>query len=593
MANSLHPPRLRHMNTENTVILQKADTGWMMFESPVDILQADRQDQVRKTLASVEEAVSAGLFAAGFITYEAAPGFDKAFRTHPASDIPLVWFGLYRNVEETISQPLFHERTFTVGEWRPSVSEAEYLGTIARIRSYIAAGDTYQVNYTIRLRAAFQGDPYSFFSSLCRAQRGNNCAFISFDGHSICSASPELFFALNGRSVVSRPMKGTAQRGLTYDVDMANAGALRKSEKNRAENIMIVDMIRNDLGRVADAGSVRVSSVFDIERYPTVFQMTSTVEAQTPASPCEILAALFPCASVTGAPKVHTMEIIKELETAPRGIYTGAIGYIAPSGPVSARFNVAIRTVVIDKKSGIAEYGVGGGIVWESEAEDEYRECLAKASVLTIELPEFDLFETMLWTPDEGYFLLELHLRRLGRSAEYFDFDIFPERITERLIKFAVSLPAGDQRVRLRLERNGEVFLESTAIQNKETRKPVQVGFAAGPVDSNSPFLYHKTTNRSVYDSARASRPHCDDVILYNERDEITETVIANIVVVMNGERLTPPVECGLLAGTFREQLIERGEIKEAVIKTGELEKADEIYLVNSVRKWMPAHFAK
>ena len=545
---------------------------------------------------TVEKAVDNGLFAAGFMAYEAAPGFDRAFITHRTSGIPLVWFGLYRQAEEMDSLPIPSEGTFTMDEWRPSVSQCEYGQAIDRIKQYIAAGDTYQVNYTMRLKTTIHGDPYAFFYSLFRAQQGNNSAFIHIDRYSICSVSPELFFERDGLCVVSRPMKGTAPRGLTYDADTDRAEALKRSEKDRAENIMIVDMIRNDLGRVATPGTVNVLSTFDIERYPTVFQMTSTVEAQTSASFTEIMAALFPCASVTGAPKVRTMEIIRELETEPRGVYTGAIGYLTPvrsagdvSGPAQARFNVAIRTAVIDRESGAVEYGVGGGVVWESEAEDEYKECLAKALVLTVELPEFDLLETLLWSLGDGYFLLEPHLFRLSRSAKFFNFDFSYERIKARLMDFSASFASRSQRVRLQLKRDGDVCLNATPIVEKSAQEVLQVRLAADPIDSQNPFLYHKTTNRGMYDSAREIRADCDDVILYNERGEITETTTANIVIVLNEARVTPPVECGLLAGTFREQLLDSGEIREAVIKTADLEKAENIYLINSVRKWVPA----
>ena len=397
------------------------------------------------------------MFAAGFIAYEAAAGFDKALRTHKLKRTPLVWFGLYREVTELPDLPSAKGK-FEVGNWEMSVSELEYRSAIERIKRYIHAGDTYQVNYTTRLHAPFSGDPYALFASLCRAQRARNCAFVNLDRYSICSASPELFFEVDGNRVISRPMKGTIPRGLTYEADLANAKALADSGKNRAENVMIVDMIRNDLGRVANAGSVRVASAYDIERYPTVYQMTSTVEAKTQASIGDIMSVLFPCASVTGAPKVRTMEIITELEKEPRGVYCGAIGYVAPGR--NARFNVAIRTVMVDRESGRAEYGVGGGIVWESEAGDEYRECLSKAAVLTAELPEFELLETILWTPEEGYFLLDKHLKRLKQSAEYFDFEFREDDVAEKLMGLSVMLGRSTQKIRA----NGVALLQSETV---------------------------------------------------------------------------------------------------------------------------------
>jgi len=596
------------MNGNNVVILQKPDGCWLLFKDPVDVLRTEDAGKVCGVLEQVEKAVEKGLSAAGFLAYEAAPAFDKALKTHKLSGVPLAWFGLYRSVTELDELPP-PKGAFEVGKWQMAISESEYNNAIAQIRKYIFAGDTYQVNFTTRLRASFAGDAYALFHSLWRAQRAKNCAFVNFDDYSICSASPELFFEVDGSNVVSRPMKGTISRGLTCDDDAANAKALKESGKNRAENVMIVDMIRNDLGRVAEAGSVRVTSEFDIERYPTVLQMTSTVEATTAASVTEIMTALFPCASVTGAPKVRTMEIIAELESESRGVYCGAIGCIMPGR--KARFNVAIRTVVVNRKSGSAEYGVGGGIVWESAAAEEYKECLTKASVLTAELPEFELLETMLWTPEQGYFLLDKHLCRLARSAEYFGFEFDEETVAEKLIEksagmnllegAAPSAPEGfdgakpsknhdvssrQYRVRLLLSRGGKITLESTPLVDT-AQKPFRVAIAIEPVNSQNIFLYHKTTNRGVYETAKQPRPDCDDVILFNERGEVTESTIANVVVEIGGRKITPPVKCGLLAGAYREYLLDRGEIEEGIVTVAELKKADRIYLINSVRTWM------
>ena len=604
------------MDGNNVVMLQKATGGWLVFEKPVDIVRTADASDVKACLARVDEAVGKGLFAAGFIAYEAASGFDKALRTHKLTGVPLVWFGLYRNATELSDLPAAQGK-FEVGNWKMATSHAEYRSAVERIKRYIHAGDTYQVNYTTRLRTPFSGDPYALFASLCRAQRARNCAFINFDRYSICSASPELFFELNENRVASRPMKGTIPRGLTYDADLANASALAASAKNRAENVMIVDMIRNDLGRIAEAGTVRVTNAYEIERYPTVYQMTSTVEAETQAFVGDIMAALFPCASVTGAPKVRAMQIIAELEKEPRGVYCGAIGYVAPGR--DARFNVAIRTVVVDRETGRAEYGVGGGIVWESEVTDEYEECLAKASVLTAELPEFELLETMLWTPEEGCFLLDKHLKRLKQSAEYFDFELREDDVAEKFMELSEFVPkirsngvalaqretvvAGkcgsrapsrrsqsnsEYRIRLLLSRAGKITLESAPFA-AIPQKPFKVGIAAAPVNSQNVFLYHKTTNRGVYETAKRSCPDCDDVILFNERGEVTESTIANVVVQIGGRKITPPVFCGLLAGTFRQHLLERGEIEEGIVMLDALRKADKVFLINSVRKWIPS----
>jgi len=575
------------MDSNNSVILQAADGGWRRFANPVRIVTARRAEEVLPALTTIEKRVEGeGLFAAGFITYEASLALDKAFKTRSESALPLVWFGLYARTEVLKGLPR-PERECRVNAWRPAVSRDEYNAAIDRIRRYIAAGDTYQVNYTIRLHSAVEGSSYALFHALVTAQQASHCAFVSTDTHSICSASPELFFRLDGDRIVSRPMKGTAPRGLTSDDDETNAKALQESEKNRAENIMIVDMVRNDLGRIAETGSVQVMRTFDVERYPTLWQMTSTVEARTRAPFAEIIRALFPCASITGAPKVRTMEIIRELEPEPRGIYTGAIGCLAPERHMD--FNVAIRTVVIDKQAGAAEYGVGGGVVWDSVGAMEYQECLTKAKVLTSRAPEFELIETLLWTPDEGYFLKDKHLTRIRRSVEYFGFRLSADEVEKRLCELTATFGKTDQRIRLLISQNGAIRLETSELDRGAGIKAFRVALAHAPVDSGNRFLYHKTTNRRVYEEPRAARPDCDDVILFNERGEITESTIANVVVEIGGKRLTPSVKCGLLAGVFREHLLETRVVEEAVISADDVRRASRLFLVNSVRRWVPA----
>jgi len=360
---------------------------------------------------------------------------------------------------------------------------------------------------------------------------------------------------------------------------------LRNSEKNRAENLMIVDMMRNDLGKVAEVGSVEASNLFAVERYPTVLQMTSAVRSNTSAGLAEILTALFPGASITGAPKIRTMEIIAELEKGPRGVYCGAIGYLAPNR--QAQFNLAIRTVTIDRKNGEAEYGVGGGITWGSESGEEYAECLTKARLLWVEPAQFELLESILWEPGEGYFLLEKHLERLGGSAEYFDHRFDPDEVRTRLSEVAGLFPPAPRKVRLRVARDGAIFIESAPLAPEDSCRTWRVGLAASPVDPSDPLLYHKTTRREIYEAARAARPDCDDVFLWNPRGEITESTIANVVVRREGADFTPPLSAGLLPGTFRAHLLETGRIREKTIAISELPKAGEIFLINAVRKWL------
>lgn len=568
---------------------------WLEFINPVSVLVARRVADVWPALREVEAAARRGLWAAGFVTYEAAPAFDPTLVTHDdASGLPLLWFGIYQSPQAAAAPPKVGRDAHL--EWRPSVSVEEYNTRFAQIKNHIAAGQTYQVNYTFRLRAPFSGNAWELFARAARAQGGGYPVFVETDDWVIGAASPELFFMLDGEQLVSKPMKGTAPRGLRLADDLAQAEWLRNSEKNRAENVMIVDMVRNDMGRIARLGSVRVPELFEVEKYRTVWQMTSTVACETRASLSEIFAALFPAASITGAPKASTMRIIQELENSPRRIYTGTLGYIGPgfgrersAERRRAQFNVAIRTFLLEKRSGQVEYGLGGGIVWDSEPRDEMREAYAKAKILTETPPDFSLIETMLWTPEGGFVLLERHLERMRESAAYFDFPFDEMEIRGRLAGWKVRspLPTGEgpgvrgiQRVRLLLDAEGGISLERSALNPLPA--PYRVRLAENPIASKNPFLYHKTTYRKPYEAARL--PNFDDVLLWNERGELTESTIASLVVARGGELLTPPVECGLLPGTARAQWLAEGRLREAVIGVEDLAGCDKIFLLNSVR---------
>ena len=561
-------------------VVLKHSGDWLCFSKPERILRADRIDQVAPM---IHEAEASGLFAAGFIAYEAAAAFDAALKTHSCEGFPLLCFGLFHAPEvldEIDDTPGAH---YEIGPLTPSISRNEYVAAIARIKTRIAEGATYQVNYTYRLDAGFAGDAWAFFHALVKDQKAEHAAFVEVDGYAICSASPELFFSLKDGTIVSRPMKGTAQRGRAIDEDRQQAEALRHSEKDRSENIMIVDMIRNDIGRIAKPGSIKTVSVFDIEKYPTVWQMTSTVSGETVAPVSAVLKALFPCASITGAPKTKTMELIHGLEDRPRKIYTGSVGFLGPQGEAS--FNVAIRTALIDQKNGTLEYGVGGGIVWDSDAASEYEETLLKARVLTRPRPDFQLLETLLWEPASGIFLLEGHFQRLGNSAAYFDVPLDAPAIRQALDQALRDIERAPHKIRLLVSRDG-AFEIQCAPSGSPADQCIAVALAKKPVNSQDVFLFHKTTRRSVYDLARADFPDCADVILWNERGEVTEGCIANVVIRKEGKLVTPPVECGLLAGVFREHLLNNGEIEEGIVLIEDLWTADDVFLVNSVRKW-------
>jgi para-aminobenzoate synthetase/4-amino-4-deoxychorismate lyase len=352
---------------------------------------------------------------------------------------------------------------------------------------------------------------------------------------------------------------------------------------------MIADMVRNDLGRIATPGSVAVDSLYALEKYPTVWQMTSTVRASSDAGIGEIVAALFPPASITGAPKAASMALIEKLEDAPREIYTGCIGYFRPER--KAQFSVAIRTAQVDARTGTATYGVGGGIVWDSDADDEYDECLSKSRVLSRSAAgtDFQLLETLRWTPRNGYFLLHEHLDRLQSSADYFDFQ--HERITvERaLSELAATFGESSRRVRLLMDRNGDVKLSHLPLPEMNSAKPWRLRLASRPIDKNDPFLYHKTTRRTMYEQAREAATDCDDVLLWNSDGFITESTIANVLLRVGDRLVTPPVECGLLAGTLRGEWLRQGKAREQKIHVDALTDFGSLQLLNSVRGLFPA----
>lgn len=554
-------------------------TEQRFFSNPVEILVAHRIEEVLPLLETIDARVqSEGLYAAGYISYEAARAFDEALSAYDAGSSPLCWFGLYDEVQSSLPE----SRTDEVSslKWTPGVSREEFTEIIARIHDYIGAGDTYQVNYTFPMTARFDGDPYSWFRAVSRAQRGQYSAYIHAGDRHVLSASPELFFTLDGDTLTTKPMKGTIARGLTVETDRLQAKQLQASAKDRAENIMIVDLLRNDMGRISETGSVQVESLFEVARYDTLWQMTSTISSKTQASVPEIFRALFPSGSVTGAPKIRTSEIIHELEYGPRGAYCGAVGWWGPNR--QAEFNVAIRTATYRPDRDELVYPVGAGITWDSSPEGEYQECLLKAELVTKARPAFELLESFLW--DGEFFLLERHLARLQHSAEYFGFPFDKTALIESLDCSVDNRSEDELKVRLLLSRDGRIACTCESISPEPN---LRVAFAQEPVDSRDVYLYHKTTNRTAYDQA-IQGCDADDVILWNQDGEVTESTRANVVAKIDGVWKTPPVSSGLLTGTYRAELLDEGAIEECLMTREDLLRAEEVKLVNSVRRWMP-----
>ena len=556
------------------------------FEGQVAIITAHTPDQVLPALAQVEQAVAQGLHAVGYIAYEAASGLNPVHATRKIGELPLVWFGIF--TEKVVCSPDGEERANAfchISHPELAITQADHSAAVETILEAIARGDTYQVNYTARQHFSVIGDHFSLYRRMCRNQQAPFCAWLDIGSHQILSASPELFFSLQGDRITMKPMKGTAARLPGEDADQRQREQLISSPKERAENLMIVDLVRNDLSIIAETGSVTVPTLFEVETYPTVHQMTSTVTARISPETgvIEILRALFPCGSVTGAPKRRTMEMIAELETSPRGVYCGAIGYISPGR--EAVFNVGIRTAVIKTATGDGEIGIGSGITWDSNPEEEYRECLAKSAFLTRGNSEFQLIESIRHDRD-GYLLLERHLGRLAASAACFGFSFDLQELRSRLGELGRNLRE-IHKIRVLLDSNGTVSLQAQSITDPETDSPAAaITLSQQNTHSSDLFLYHKTTRRELYDRELRQHPDCYDVIFRNERGEITEGCFNNIVILLGGEMLTPDLSCGLLPGVLRQELLEVGAVREAVLTKEDLLAAEKVWLINSVRGW-------
>ena len=561
--------------------------------------------ELEPALEAVRAALNEGLHVGGWLAYEAGmllePRLAPCFRA-PEGE-PLAWFGLFR--ECRLVAPLEAETW-----WRgqrpappsapavPRMSEAAYTDAARRVADYIAAGDVYQINLTFPADYAFEGSPLGLYRRLREAQRPRHAACLWTGRRWLLSLSPELFFALEDGRLTARPMKGTSARRPAAPEDAAAAAALAGDEKNRAENLMIVDLLRNDLSRVAAPGSVRVPALFTVEAYPTVHQMTSTVTAELAEGldAIDVLRRLFPCGSITGAPKIRAMEIISELEPFPRGVYTGSIGWLAPGEngkPGDACFNVAIRTLLLTGPSK-ARLGLGSGFVADSAPAAEWQECLLKGRFLAADQPPFDLIETLAWHPgtghsDTGYARLDRHLLRLESSARYWGFAVNTAGWRAALEEAARHF-TGPTRVRLLAARFGGCAVQAAPLPPAPAQ-PIKVALADVAVNPDDPFRLHKTTHRRMLDAARqrlASQTGCFDVLFLNTRGEVTEGSFTNVFLERDGFLLTPPLASGLLPGVLREELLEQGRAREAVLTPEDL-KTGRLYLGNSLRGLMAA----
>ena len=565
----------------------------LRFAEPTAVRRADTAQGVVPLLHEVDRASRDGRWCVGFVSYEAASAFDAAFGPAGAAALPLAWFAEFDEPAEVediaqhgprpAADPLSTQRVP-----HTTLDDGAYVDALRRIHQYIRAGDVYQVNFTVPFTTVPGSDAVTLYERMREAQGGRYSCYLDTGDVRILSASPELFFSRRGTRVQCRPMKGTAPRGLHTAADVAARDALLHSEKERAENVMIVDVVRNDLGRIARIGSVRVSALCEPERYPFVWQLTSTVKADVDAdvSLAGLFAALFPPASVTGAPKIRATAIIRELEAGNREVYCGAVGIVRPGG--DATFNVAIRTAWIRPGEDVLHLNAGGGITVDSAPRAELQEVRTKLGAFTRARLMPALFETI--RVERGELLrLERHLARLAASADYFDIPFVRGDALEaldRALRSAARAPVS--RARLELSAHGELTVTIRPHDDSPGATPAPVALAGVAVDARDVRLYHKCVDRRLYERALAAAPAMFDVILRNADGAVTELTRGNLVAELEGGRFTPPVECGLLAGTFRAELLERGEIVERALTVGDARRADRLWFVNSLRGWVP-----
>lgn len=560
-----------------------------LFTNPKKIISINGLDSLEKKLKKINTLVEEGYSAYSLINYEAGFLFEKSLNKY-LTDTELIKFVFFEknDVKKTDSDKLIFTENdsdkFKVKSLRLNQSKSEFAKNIKTIKKYISAGDTYQVNYTVKGKFIFSGDAGLFFQHLLFNQSARYSAFINNGEEYILSLSPELFFERDGNKITTRPMKGTARREANPQKDNLTKYELSNSPKNRAENVMIVDLLRNDLGRISKFGSVKANNLFNIEKYESLYQMVSTAssELRKNISLTEIIKNIFPCGSITGAPKIRTMEIIHELEKERRGIYTGSIGMIHKKKQI---FNVAIRTLKISKKGGAGEIGLGSGIVWDSKADEEYKETLLKSQFIKQQQKSFYLFETMLLENNQVRFLDD-HLSRLEHSSDYFLFKFNKEKILNRLEDEIESHQSPiKKKVRLKLNKWGQIDIDISSIQ--EQKEEVKVIVSKIRTSSENQFNYFKTSNRSLYDEEYNSfnKKGFYEVLFMNERSEIVEGSRTNIFIVKDDTMSTPSLNGGLLAGVYRKFMLNRNPgIKEKILHYEDLINADEILLTNAIR---------
>ena len=547
-----------------------------LFTKSIKELKTRNLDQVEDLLREVEAYQEQGFYAVGYVSYEAAPAFEKKFAVHPAPLMGeyLLYFTIHEEVE-TLPFPEHYEAVDLPANWKEEVEAPAYQEAIETIHHHIRQGDTYQVNYTVQLSQELKADPLAIYNRLVVEQKAHYNAFIQHDDVSILSISPELFFEQDDRLLTTRPMKGTTHRGLTNQEDLQEAAWLKADPKNRAENMMIVDLLRNDMNRISEIGSEQVTHLCQVEQYSTVWQMTSTIESRLrpEVDLVQAFQALFPCGSITGAPKISTMEIIQNTELAPRGVYCGTIGILLPKG--KRIFNVAIRTLQMQGTKAI--YGVGGGITWDSKWEGEYQETKQKSAVLYRQEPRFELLTTGRIHQGELTFL-EQHLTRLREASRYFAYPFNEPKLLNKLQEQLAHVdPSLDYRCRIALQRNGTIQLTITELTDLPASY-LQAQLTEQKLDLATPFTYFKTSQRDHLGQSDHEQ------IFHLPDGSLLETTIGNLVLEIEGQLYTPLAHLPLLDGIYRRHLLETQQVEEKLLTLNDLIDADRIYACNALR---------
>lgn len=559
-----------------TVIDFKALGERYIFTQPIKELKTRDLAEVTDLLAQVESYQEQGYYVVGYVSYEAAPAFEEKLAVHKAPLLAeyLLYFTVHDRVE-TSPIPLTYEEVNLPSKWREQTSAENYEKAISQIHHHLRQGDTYQVNYTVQLKQDLSANPFAIYNRMVVEQEAGYNAYVEHDEMAVISMSPELFFEQNDRELTTRPMKGTTQRGLTDQEDLAQASWLEQDPKNRSENMMIVDLLRNDMNRISEVGSEHVERLCQVEQYSTVWQMTSTIKSQLreDVDLVAIFRSLFPCGSITGAPKIATMEIIKDLEPQPRGVYCGTIGLLLPNG--RRIFNVAIRTIQLHQ--GKAIYGVGGGITWDSTWESEYREVHQKAAVLYRKQARFKLITTGRISQKQLLFE-DQHLERLTKASRYFAYPFDPEELRQKIEEECQACDSHqDYRLRISLSKSGEMEL------SRQILTPLSPSFCKAKLclqeaDLNQAFTHFKTTHR----------PHLSlgkqEIIYHNAAGELLETSIGNLVLKIDGKLYTPPINLGILSGIYRQHLLGKGQVEEKILTLADLNQAEAVYGCNAVR---------